>query len=492
MVASAPLSERIDALLPSTNPLADDATFLRRVYLDLAGTLPDAKTAQAFLANPAADKRTRLIDQLLAAPTYATRMADLFHIHWMERLGDDADWMAYLRNSFAENRPWDVMAGDMVHPRPNEKAKGANFWIRKRLENYGQQEVDRPGLARDIGRLFLGRDLRCAQCHDHLFIDSYKQGHFQGLFAFVQNASLDNTKALVERPLLNRVAYVSVFGKGKGETAPRLPDGREIVLPEKGQEWLTPPDPKKRTPGVPRLSPLSELARELPSHPDFARNFVNRIWWALMGRGIVHPLDLHHGGNPPSSPRLLNLLAEELVASKYDIKALVRAIVQSNAYQRSSELPAGEKLDPASFRVALERRLSPEQRLQATLVATGTSLDEKGLATARLKFTKAFAGPPREPEEEPAPSLKGALFLLNDPLLLSWLEPRPGNLVHQLVPLKNEALAEQLYLQVLTRRPDDDERRSVTQVLAQAKNRERSIGRLVWALLTSTEFQVNH
>jgi hypothetical protein len=493
LFAADPLHARIDSLIPGTpSPSADDAEFLRRAYLDLAGTVPDTKTARAFLDDRSADKRAKLIDHLLGEPGYAARMADLFHIHLMERLGDNPAWSKYLRDSFAKNRPWDEMVRDMVHPRPEGEAEAATFWVTKRLENYGQQEVDKPGLARDIGRLFLGRDFRCAQCHDHLFIDEYKQAHFQGLFAFIQNASLQNQKVLVEKPMTDKVAFASVFGKGKGETGPRLPGGREIAVPEKGKEWLTPPNPKTRAPGVPRLSPLTELARELPAHPDFSRNFVNRLWWAFLGRGIVHPLDLHHKDNPPSHPALLDLLSKEFVAHKHDVRWLVREIVLTKAYQRSSALPDGvTALKPEKFLTAIERRLTPEQVMLATLTATGTTLTGKELDAARTKFTKAFGGPAREPEEDVAPSLKGAMFLLNDPLLLGWLQPKPGNLVGRLKAMKDDEVADELYLSVLTRRPDDEERAAVKKALA-GKDRDRVLSRLAWSLLASTEFHVNH
>ncbi|MGL4554378.1 MAG: DUF1549 domain-containing protein [Gemmataceae bacterium] len=494
LLAADPLHARLDALIPGTpSAPADDAAFLRRAWLDLAGTGPTAAEARAFLDDKDAGKRAKLIDRLLAGPGYAARMADLFHVHLMERLGDSPEWSKYLHDSFAKNRPWDEMARHMLDPRPEGDA-AATFWVTKRLENYGQQEVDKPGLARDIGRLFLGRDFRCAQCHDHLFIDEYKQAHFQGLFAFVQNAALLNQKTLIETPTGGRLAFQSVFGKGKGETGPRLPGGKEVAVPalEKGKEWLTPPDRKTRAPGVPRFSPLTELARELPAHPDFSRNVVNRLWWAFLGRGLVHPLDLHHKDNPPSHPALLDLLAKEFVAHKHDVRWLVREVVLTKAYQRSSELPDGvTALKPERFLTAIERRLTPEQVMRATLAATGTALAGKDLDAARAKFTKAFAGPAREPEEEPAPSLKSALFLLNDPLLLGWLRPNPGNLTARLVAMKDDEAAQELYLSVLTRRPDAEERAAVLKALA-GPDRERAVVRLAWALLASTEFHVNH
>lgn len=495
--AAEPLHARIDALLDKANkgkpvsPSADDAEFLRRAYLDLTGTIPDSKAARAFLDDKRPDKRAKLVDQLLASPERPRRMADLFHVHLMERLGDNPAWMKYLQESFARDRPFDEMARDILAGKPG----GPSFWLAKRLEHYGQNPVDYPGLARDVGRLFLGQDLRCAQCHNHLFINDYKQAHFQGLLAFVQNAYVVNApRGMLGEKLASKMEFVSVFGKKKQVTGPRVPGGKEMALPEKGKEWRVPPDPRKRKPGVPAFSTLEALAREVRASPLFARNIANRVWWAMMGRGLVHPLDLHHSDNPPSHPELLDLLAKELAEHRYDLRWLMREIALTRAYQRSSQLPEGVKtLGPARFRTAIEKRLSPEQLLWATLRATGNP-EKLADAKARLKFVQAFAGPAREPEERPAPALKGALFWLNGPLVQSWLAPAPGNLTHRLAAMPDERVAEELYLSVLTRRPDAEEATAVKAALKgkAGKTRAGAITRLAWALLASTEFNVNH
>lgn len=506
---AAELPARIDAMIDARaegkifSPPAADAEFLRRVALDLAGRIPSAAEARAFLDDRSPDKRAKRIDALLAGADYPRRMQELFHVMLVERLGERPAWTDYLRESFRTNRPWDAMARDMLRSTP--EPAGASFFLSKRLENYGQNPVDYANLTRDIGRLFLGKDLRCAQCHDHLFIKDYKQADFQGLFGFVQNAYLaDPAKGLVgEKPTQGKMKFVSVFGKLEQTTGPRLPGRKELTIPvlKKGDEYSKSPDPKTRTPGVLRFSPLEELAREVPQSPDFSRNIVNRLWWALMGRGLVHPLDLHHAGNPASHPELLDLLAKEFVEQKYDIKWFLRQLALTKTYQRSSRMPDGvTKVDPALFTTAIEKRLSAEQLLWATLEATGmregiTKAKGKGMLSpleqARTQFVRAFAGPRREPEEEFAPSLRGALFLLNEPAILAWFDPQPGNLVERLGKVADDKLAEELYLSVLTRRPDAEEVALVVATLKD-KDRTRAIGRLAWALVASTEFAVNH
>ncbi len=505
MAASAadPLSARIDqriaekAKAVQLSAPADDAEFLRRVSLDLAGRIPTRDEAATFLADGSAGKRAALINALLNGPDYPKRMSEQFHVMFMERLGDHADWSAYLLESFKKNKPWNVMAKDMLRADAgNPEAKGASYFLSKRLENYGQQPVDYSALTRDIGRLFLGKDFRCAECHDHLFIDEYKQKDFKGLFAFVQNAFLNDEKAasVGEKPLAGKVPFMSVFKKVPKETGPGLPGGKELEVAvfKKGEEYAKAPDPKAKNPGQLKFSPLTLLSEQVPSKetPDFARNMANRIWFLMLGRGLVHPLDLHHAGNPPSHPALLTLLAEEFVAHGYDIKWLIAEIARSQTYQRSSRLPDGvTKAEPHLFVTALEKRLSAEQ----LLASFQTVLNVKADAAAKAKILKAFANAPRDPEDEIAPMLKGALFLLNDPLILGWLTPQPGNGVDLLSKKADGDLTDALYLTALSRPPTDQERQTLSVYMKKhGAQRPEAVARLLWAMLASTEFGINH
>jgi hypothetical protein len=503
-----PLHQRIDRLIlvgagkGKPAPQADDAEFLRRVYLDLAGRIPSVAEARAFLADGNLEKRTKLIDNLLAGPDYPRAMQEHFHLMLMERLGDHPAWSEYLRTSFARNKPWDRMAREILRADPtDEKARGANFFYAKRLEHYGENPIDYPGLTRDVGRLFLGMDLGCAQCHDHLFIDDYKQLDFQGLFAFFQNTYLQDPRAPLvgEKPTTKKLEFMSVFKKKPRATGPRLPGGEEIGIPalKKGEEYTKPPDRKKKFPGVPRFSPLEELARRLPraDNPAFTKNSANRLWFLLMGRGIVHPLDLHHEANPPSHPELLDLLAREFAAHEFDIKWLLRELALSETYQRASWLPEGQpEPAPDRFLMAQERRLSPEQLLASILQALGERPSAAERAEAEKKFLKAFAHPPRDPADEFSPSLKGALFVLNESTVQGWLRPHGENLIARLEKTEDPArIAEELYLAVLTRPPTAEEARTVADYLARRKGRKAdALGHLAWALLASTEFNVNH
>ncbi len=504
-----PLHRRIDALIQAkakgaVSPQSSDAEFIRRIYLDFAGRIPSAPEARTFFADKSADKRVKIIDQLLAKPEYSVQMKEQFNIMWMERLPEHPAWDKYLLDSFAKNKPWDEMARELLGAAPKStETAGAIHFLSKRLENYGQNPVDYPALTRDIGRLFLGKDLACAQCHNHLTVKEYKQRDFQGLFAFVKNVARKPGKdpGIAEKPTTAKIEFASVFGGGTSTVGPRIPGSDEIAIPafKKGDEFVVRPDPKKKTPGVLKFSTLETLAEKLPTpeNVSFNRNIVNRLWYLMLGRGLVHPLDLHHGANPPSHPELMDLLAKEFVAHKYDMKWFLRELALTEVYQRSSILPEGQKdVKPEEFRTALERRLSAEQVLRNLLEATGEKSvkDAATFNAMRPKFLAAFADAPRAPEEGFNPTLKGALFLLNDAAVVSWLTPKAGNLLDRLQKINDDGkVAEELYVSVLTRVPSAEETKEVESYLAKNKsNRPAALRSLTWALLGSTEFCVNH
>jgi hypothetical protein len=478
---------------------ADDAELVRRVYLDLAGRIPTVEEVRKFLADPDPKKREKLIDRLLKSAEYATRMADLFDVMFMERLGENAEWKKYLHESFAANKPWDQMAREILRADSKKpETLGAAFFIAKRLEHYGENPIDYSALTRDVGRLFLGKNFQCCECHDHLFIEDYKQQDFQGLHTFFKNTFLPKQGSLVvaERPTVEKTSFASVFTKVMMTTGPALPGAMMVEIPTfaKGEEFAEKPDRKTGNPGVPKFSTLEAISRELPkaSNRNFTRNIVNRLWFAMMGRGIVHPLDLHHSHNPGSHPELLAMLADEFAARKFDIQWLVRELALTRTYQRSSLVPAGK--EPASdwyFATALEKRLTADQLLANILLATGT--DPKAADSLRPEFIKAFANQAREPEDEIAPSLKAALFLLNDKDVLALLEPKDGNLVDRLAKLPDERIAEELYVSILSRMPGAEEAAIVARELKKnpAKKGD-AIERVAWALLASMEFGVNH
>lgn len=499
------LPNQIDALIEAAagQPVAavcDDAAFCRRVFLDFAERIPSRDELLSFLADSAADKRSQLIDRLLSSPDYVRRMRDVLHVQLMERLGDHDEWTKFLEASIVANTPWNEFVRTILQPGLEEEPKrGAAFFLTKRLENYGQQAVDLPGLTRDVGRLFLGVDLQCAQCHDHLFIDEYKQVDFQGLHTFLQHTFIRQDvkfPAVGEKLVDKKTEFMSVFIKEPHQTGPRLPFGPEVEIAvfTKGEEFAVPPDRAKKFLGQPKFSPLTELSARLPTadNPYFVKNAVNRAWFLLMGRGLVHPLDLQHAQNPPSHPEVFDLLATEFVAHQFDMKWLLRELAQTRTYQRSSALPVDNVEPPADrYVVALEKPLSAEQLAESAWRATGHTGDLP--ADARKKFLAAFANPPREPEGEFAPSVKAALFLSHDATVLSWLQPKDGTLVERLQTETDLPKAiETIYQTVLSRSPTTEEAAMMAAYLTAAENRPRALGDIIWSLMNTTEFGVNH
>jgi len=541
--AEAPLHERIDAAIEAALPqflpngvspdqvlhLVDDEAFIRRVYLDVVGVVPSADEVRAFAADQSPDKRAKLIDQLLASDAYPRRMRELFNVMLMERRGSSPEWDKYIEQSFAANKPWDELAKEILagESGDDDSRQGVEFWYTKRLENYGQNPVDYDGLARDVGRLFFGVDLQCANCHNHLFIDDYKQADYKGLFLLIagtSNLKEGNRFRLAEKPLTAKLEFSSVFDGVQMAIGPKVPGLQEVSIPEfpEGEEYAVPPDRKTRHPGVPKFSPRRVLAEQAAESPNFRLNAANRLWWTVMGRGLVEPLDLSHSDNPPSHPELLALLADELAAYDYDMRWFLRELLRTRTYQRSSELPEGANVPPEAFAVALEKPLSAEQLTWSVLRATGNlaampgaeavkltaSADQTAakpagdakaqplpkLATLQQKFETAFANPAMEPEVEFKPSVKAALFLSNDDSVLTLLQPRPGNLTDRLMAAPDAAaVAEEAYLSVLGRSPTEQEQAMVSEYLTgRADNRLQAVKNLAWALIASTEFCLNH
>ncbi|MEN9572551.1 MAG: hypothetical protein RL514_406 [Verrucomicrobiota bacterium] len=521
--AADPLHQQVDKLIaakaakqPVAAP-ADDAEFLRRAWFDFSGGIPSAEETKKFLADKSPDKRAKLIQQLTTAPRFGEQLAEAFHIQLMERGGDNEAWRAYLTESFRANKPWDQLTREILSPDfKDEKLRGAGYFITRRLDKVGQQDTDYPGLTRDAGRLFLGVDLQCCQCHKHLTVKDYKQVDFNGLFVAFQNTKLQaaageyKTAWVQEGPMTNKYEFVSVLSSVKGATGPRVPLGVEVPLPDPAELWAVPPDKKTRSAGVLKFSPLKELAARLasPENPLFARNIANRVWWQLMGRGLVEPLDLQHSDNPASHPELLDLLAKELTEHKFDLQWLIRELALTQTYQRASLLPADVKSPPEElFTVAKERPLSAEQLARAFLAATGEqervvggkSWDGiEGKKHTQKDFEKAFlaafANAAKEPELNVNPTLRAALFLRNNDLVLWSLQRRKGNLIDRVAAQPDAGqVADELYHAILSRPPVAEEKAELAKYLIKhSAAREKALGHYAWAMLSSMEFFTNH
>jgi hypothetical protein len=523
-LALPPLHERIDQAIAqgkpnfeaTAAPLSSDAEFLRRVYLDLAGSIPSAAEARAFLADRSPDRRARLIERLLAGPAFARHMAQVFDVLLMERRTakhvPQGPWLDYLQKSFAENKPYDQLVRELL------AADGTDPRLRPAARFYLDREAEPHRITQDVSRLFLGMNLQCAQCHDHPLVKAYHQEHYYGLYAFFSRSYLFKDAKAKQDVLAEKaegeVSFQSVFPPKLGKTTgPRLPDGPPVAEPklDKGKEYLVKAAKGVRpVPAFSRRAPLAALVAG-PGNERFTRTAANRFWALLLGRGLVHPLGLDHPANPPSHPELLTLLASEFAAHHFDVKWLLREITLSKTYQRSSAFPGSprEWPDERSFAVAPLRPLSPEQLAASALEATGLVAAERQalgpkaseaalqarLTASAAPFVAAFAGAPGASADTPGEATVGqALFLRNGAPLQGWLAPRAGNLTDRLLHLPDaRAVAEELYLCVLTRSPTDEERQEVASYLGSRQaDRPVAVRELAWALLTSAEFRFNH
>lgn len=540
-----PLHERIDREIEAKlegqviAPAAGDAEFLRRVWLDLAGMIPTAEDARDFLDDPSAYKRTALIDRLLSRPSFARRMQTVFDVMLMERRTDQhvpaAEWREFLRSAFARNLPYDQLVREILTADGTDPTRrgAAKFF----LDREGQPNL----LTRDVGRLFLGRDLQCAQCHDHPLISDFKQAHYYGLFAFFNRSYLvadDRGAMTFAEKADGDVSFSSVFKKKIVHTTrPRIIEGPEVPEPvvPKGQEYRLAPGEKIRA--IPLHSRREHLPERItsPDVPEFSRTIANRLWAMMMGRGIVHPLDMDHGDNPPTHPELLDLLTKEFAHEQFNVKTLIREIALTRAYQRSSEPPPSQspsESNPEALAVALLKPMTPEQIAWSLMQAAGivtrqqkevehqlfevdtkfrdiTTLDEKRQALRaesvektvyeRLQgnvqpFTARFGSAAGQAENPGQSNVDQALFLANDNLVLQWFSPGTGTLGERLLAKKEASeFAEELYLSILSRRPTASERDEVARYLGErGTDRAQAIREFAWALAASTEFRFNH
>ena len=249
---------------------------------------------------------------------------------------------------------------------------------------------------------------------------------------------------------------------------------------------------------------------------------MNRLWFVLAGRGVVHPLDLHHKANPPANPELLEMLTDEFVKHGFDVKWLLREIALTETYQRSTRAEALPVPAESKFLVGIERHLAAEQLLQSVLVATGETrlidaapqptAEPKAAASPRgvadeskpdpnsaptyaelkTKFVAAFANDAREPEIEVNSTVKGALFWRNEVDIQRLLVRRPGNLTDRLVSMDDANAVNEMFVSVLSRLPTDAESKLIGEFLATQKDREIALRDAAWALLSSAEFYTNH
>jgi hypothetical protein len=460
---------------------ADDATFLRRLTLDLAGRIPTREEAVAFAQDHSADKRASAVRRLMEGPEYALALGRALDDAIQGKYASDPDFLEYLRSSVAEHKPWDTMFREMMlGPWDTKERKRADRFLSRR-----QRDLEE--MTNDAARVFFGVNVSCARCHDHPLVADWTQDHYYGMASFfVRTAEAGKGKRngdVGEKPVAE-IAYVTTKGERRTAKVMFL-SGRTLDAAVKEG----------------RREQLVKVALEEKGF--FSKAVANRLWAHLLGRGLVEPLDQMHSANPPSVAGVLEWLADDLVAHGYDLDRLVAGIVSSRVYQLSSA-SAGEAPSDKHFAQARLKPLTPQQYLLSLLIATGDgSLDAARTAEARTKKYRELegqAGGLAKPGvldgrgERYQASAGEALFLSNHAEVQKLLAPAGKNLVARLTAIgDNGTMVETAVWTVLGRAPESEERTYLAGWVAGRKgDRAKACGELVWALMTSAEFRFNH
>lgn len=474
-------------LVPS--PRCDDATYLRRVTVDLCGRLPTVDEARQFLADQNPNKRAALVDRLLESPDYPA----FFALRWGAILRNSnlagADQAAYafhnwIKDMLARNRPYDEFVRGIVAASGEwQDAPAINWYWQSRDDQLHQ-------VTADTAQVFLGIRLQCARCHHHPY-ERWGQDDYFGLAGFFTRLG---RKGFGQPP-----PYYASATPTTGERHPLT--GR---VPE--PKYLDGELAKFSADEDPRHGLVDWMAR--PDNPFFSTVLVNRLWGHFLGRGLVHEVDDLRATNPPTNPELLNALSQDFIAHKFDMKHLIRTIVNSQVYQRASEPQPTNEHDRQNFARFYARRLFAEVFLDAVDQATGMKTRFNGVSSqARAVdlphegfgsyFLDTFDRPRRvtscECERSTGATLAQVLLLSNSDEMESKLaagEGRVARLVKAQTP--PEQLVQELYLATLTRLPTAEELKTTMKYFELESDRAKAAEDILWTLVNTKEFMFNH
>lgn len=474
--------------------LCSDSEFIRRVTLDIAGRLPTVAEVKAFLADSAADKRSKWIDTLLETPEYA----DFWALKWADVLRSSrkaiqvkgaVGLQRWLRGHFLVNTLFDALVRELI------TATGQTFSTPP--ANYYRIARDPQNLAETTAQLFMGVRMQCAKCHNHPF-ERWTQDDYYNLSAFFArvrlrrdpDSSRKQNEAFAEIVYLDRAGEVVQPRTGK-VVVPSFPGGvvakvepnqdrREVLA-----QWLTAGD-----------------------NPFFAKSVVNRVWYHLFGKGIVDPVDDFRDSNPSCNDALLDALTADFVKNGFDLKRLIRTICNSRTYQLSAQTNEFNEHDSKYFSHAYTKLLSAEQLLD--MISDVTELPERfagvpaGTRAIQLPdgeinhpFLKTFGQPARELacecERESEGNLGQALQLINGPTVNDKLRAA-NNRIGRLLAAKlgDEEILRELYLATLSREPVEAERRTMLEFVGRQPDRRRAWEDVHWTLINTKEFLFRH
>lgn len=500
---------RLETVGVAPMPSASQPTLLRRTTLDLAGRIPTAVEARWFSEQPEDQRRTELVDRLLQLPDFAFHRRNELDALLLYNKPYDNEFRDYLLWAARENRSWAVMFRDMLLAEEAEgPLKGAAQFLKSRI-----REVE--DLTNDTAVLFFGVNISCAKCHDHPLVEDWKQDHFYGMQSFFSR-TYQTKKNTVAENLFDEVkfkttsgdektaAYMFLTGDVVPDETPQFSDEEKKAIEAKIR------DARQKDDGeipVPTFSPrqrLIDVALNDDRDHFFSRNIVNRIWLRLLGTGLVNPADQMHSGNPPSHPELLDWLARDLRQHGYEIRRLIRGIVLSDTYARSSEWQSGSETPSDSlFAVAKPRPLTPSQLALALQVAgrSPAAWPELQADAEWMKLREGLenqiGGWVREfepPSEGFQVAVDEALFFSNNARINDDILRDSGDrIVGHLNTLEDDPqLINTLWSTALCRPPTEEEKSAAIAWLSRDGDRIAMIRQLSWALLAGPEFRFNH
>ncbi len=473
-------------LQPSS--LADDASFLRRTYLDIIGTLPSPAEARSFLKDASAARRIDLVDRLLKRSEYADywglKWSDLLRVNRLELGRKNAHlYYQWIRDSFLQNKPLDRFAHELI------TAEGP---IREQPAGLFYKVVsDSKQMASTLSQALLGVRIECAQCHHHPY-DRWGQEDYYGMQAFFTDVAF---KTAAQGDML-----VST-GSAKSVN-PRT--GLQVAARALGEKPPIDISPNAMKPNGLRYELSGWMTGK--QNPYFARNMANRIWAQFMGRGLIEPVDDVRMTNPASHPELLDALADYLKEHDYDQHALIKLIVSSNTYQRSSEPNESNASDQQNYSRYPLKQLEAEVLFDAVCQTTGVYEKFAGVPEGSRAiqlwdshvphyFLQLFGRPMRatacECERVGEPTVSQVLHILNSPEIQAKLSHDGGRLA-KLIHLTDEQVTEELYFAFFGRQPTSAERLVACEHLQKRTDRQRALEDLAWSMMNSMEFLFNH
>jgi hypothetical protein len=473
------------------SPLCDDATFIRRVSIDVAGRLPSVAEVEQFLADTDPAKRDRLVDRLVESPGYA----DYFANKWAtvlrnkRRNGTDVPYTykfhAWIRRALRENMPYDQFVRGVLTATGDPETHPPVAWYREVSTSTQQME--------DVAQLFLGMRMACAKCHHHPF-ERWSQQDYYGFEAFFSQVGLKNSKF---NPNVNQPDMVYLKTNAPVSKNPRS----QLDVKPMGLGG-TPLD----------ISPYEDARQYMvdwmaaPENPFFAKALVNRYWKHFFGRGIVDPEDDLRVTNPPSNPELLNALAKHFLDHRFDLKDLVRTICKSNVYQLSSEPTEFNSSDQQNFSSFYPRRLTAEVLYDAVNAVADTPSNfgtiPQGTTAVQLPdngfnnyFLEVFGKPEAESacecERSAEANLSQSLHLLNSGDVQGRLQNGQGRAArfNREPDRPDAAKVRELYLAAFAREPRPEESEFILSRVADYQNKQQAWEDVIWAILNAREFQ---